>query len=326
VTTQPPIPPAPTASSAPEPKDPVSVTAPLREWGALLSVVATLGLLFFALIALLVDSGPGGLGGFSERANATFDDFVQPVTVFLPLFAVLLATHIKPAVPKAKLITLLAMIGYGVAALLGLITMFTAFINTVGLDLPGATLHAFLALFIRLVWLALLAFAGFVVLRVYLGAYVVPKPKPAPAVYPGYPQQGYPGYPAAQGYPQQGYPQQGYQPGYQQPAYPTQAYQPQPGYPSGYQPAAQPPASGPYPTYPVNPPSSSPPAQQAPWSAPGEAAPSSGAPSSAPSSGAPSGGVPVDNGLGQGGNDHTQALPPRPPAGQPGEEPTQRWG
>jgi hypothetical protein len=161
------------AAPAAEQKDPVAITAPLREWAALLAVIAPMALQFFALIVLLFDNAPfGGLGGsFSDRANATFGDFVSPLTIFLPLVGVLLATHVKPPVAKAKLITLLAMIGYGVAALMGLVTMFATFIHTVGLDLPGTVLHSFVTLLARLIVLGVLAFAGFIVVRVFFGAY-----------------------------------------------------------------------------------------------------------------------------------------------------------
>ena len=382
MTTQPPIPSAPTASPATEPKDPVSITAPFREWAALLLVVATAALLFLALIGLLLTNN--GLGGFGDRANLYYESFVSLATILLPLAGVLLATHIKPVAGRAKVVTLLALIDYGFAALMGLVCLLAGFVQSIS----GAAVNSFVTLLTRLVWLALLAFAGFVVLRVLLGAFVVPKPAPAPTGYPGgYP--GYPGYPGAQGYPQQqpgqGYPQQGYpQPGYPQPqpgyptqgyqhaGYPTQAYQP-PAAPAPApfaQPSSGPPVSAPYPSYSVTPPSSAPPAEgvssappgyppsaypasgQPAWGAPGgepasppsSAAPSSAAPSSAaPSSGGPSSGGPfgaapagqhaaggpADNGLGEGG-DRTQALPPRPaggqPSGQPGDEPTQRWG
>src|SRR5256886_8797056 len=149
VTTQPPIPTHPAAPAA-EQKDPVAITAPLREWAALIAVIAPLALQFFTLIVLLFDSAPfAGLGGsFSDRANATFGDFVSPLTIFLPLVGVLLATHVKPPVAKAKLITLLALIGYGVAALLRLVTMFAAVLHPVGLDLARTGLPSVVTLLI----------------------------------------------------------------------------------------------------------------------------------------------------------------------------------
>ena len=52
MTTQPPIP-THMAAPAVEQKDPVAITAPLREWAALLAVIAPLALLFFTLIVLL---------------------------------------------------------------------------------------------------------------------------------------------------------------------------------------------------------------------------------------------------------------------------------
>src|SRR5205823_12929932 len=92
VPTQPPIP-THMPAAAVEHKDPVAIAAPLREWAALLAVIAPLALLFFPLIVLLFDNAPfGGLGStFSDRANATFGAFVSAVTIFLPLVGVLLA-------------------------------------------------------------------------------------------------------------------------------------------------------------------------------------------------------------------------------------------
>ena len=97
----------------------------------------------------------------------------------------LLATHVKPAVPRAKLITLLALIDYAFAGLLGVITLFIAFLHQVTTD--GQLVSGFLTLLERLVWLVVFAFAAFVALRVYLGAYVVAKPKLPPGTYGGYP-------------------------------------------------------------------------------------------------------------------------------------------
>jgi hypothetical protein len=270
VTTQPPSPSAPAASPAAQTKDPVAVTAPLREWGALLLVVATAAFLLFALVDMvLAPDGSARFGvtpGFAARADAHFGDFVGLVTTFFPLVAVLLATHPKPASARAKLITLLALIDYGVAGLLGLISVFVAFFHQVTGDL---VVSGFLGLLERLVWLAVFAFAGFVTLRIYLGAYVVPRPKPVPGVY-GYPT--YQGYPQQAGYPQ-GYPQQGYPP-----QYPAAA-----GYPTGGYPVQQPPApaptsvppSTPYPAYAVTPPSSAPPADQVPSAPPATPYPTS---------------------------------------------------
>jgi hypothetical protein len=364
VTTQPPIPSAPTASPSGEQKDPVAITAPLREWGALLLVVATAALLFFNLIdVVFVEVSLDRFGPFNDfgfRAQERFGNFVEPLTIFAPLVAVLLANHVKPAVPKAKLITLLAVIDYGVTILLGVILLLAGFIKIVGLSgTDGAVLYAFITLLIRLILLGLAAFAGFVVLRVFLGAYQAPRPALGgyPG-YPGYPQQGYPQQP---GYPQQGYPTSQYpQPqaySQQTSGYPAQGYPQQQSYPGYGQPvaaqpvAAQPvtpppssaPPSTPYPAYSVTPPSSAPPADPVTSAPPAPAAPSYpaqpypaqptwGTHSDTPAPPAPPAGSDLSSrepatqpgGLGDEGGDRTQALPPRP--APPGEDPTQRWG
>src|SRR5205814_1338346 len=82
---------APAASPATPSKDPVSITAPFREWGALLLVVVTAVLLFLALINLLVSDTALAFG---VRAGAAFGSFAGLTTVLLPLLGVILATHI----------------------------------------------------------------------------------------------------------------------------------------------------------------------------------------------------------------------------------------
>ena len=153
MTTQPPIPSAQPASPVTPSKDPVSITAPLREWGALLLVVATAALLFLALIELLVTNS--GLN-FGDRANAFFGAFVGLEVVVLPLLAVLLATHVKPAVPKAKVITLLALIDYGFAALMGLIALLAGFVQSVS----GSAVDSFVTLLSRTVLPAWMAYSS----------------------------------------------------------------------------------------------------------------------------------------------------------------------
>ncbi len=328
MTTQPPIP-APSAAPAAENKDPAAITAPLREWAALVAVIATLAFLFFGLLDLFLGniSSYGGGGGFSDRALFDFGDFVGLHILLLPMIGVLLATHIKPPVRMAKLITLLALIAYGVSALFGLLCLAVGFFHTVG----TSAVPSFIQLFIKLIWVALVVFAGLIVLRIYLGAYTAPRPVAAPGGYPGYP--GYAGYPGAQGYPQQGgYPQQQAQGYPQQGGYPQQAqqypgYGQQTGYP-GYgqqpaqppQPSSAPPVSAPYPNYPSAAPSSAPPGEP----------PASGPPAWAPPGESGNPAAPGSGSHRDENNDFTQALPPRPPAGPSGgpsaEDPTQRWG
>ncbi|HKS98772.1 MAG TPA: hypothetical protein VJT31_04505, partial [Rugosimonospora sp.] len=275
MTTQPtdPAPNPPAPADRDKPVGPV--LAPYRELGAL-ALLGVNGLLiaFAVLSLLLVFVEDTRVTSFSGRANGQFDTYVGLVSIFFPLAAVLLATALKPAVPRARIVATGALLEYAVSALFGLVSLFAAFIQTVGLDYTGSILDAFLTLLSRLVWLVLLGFAAFLVVRVYQTLYVVPKPKPV-AVPPGYPP-GYPAYQAAYG---------------QSGAYPTvpgypQGYPQQQGYPQGYPPQAPgypPQGYGQYPTvgYPPEAGSPYPPAQTG-WAAPPAATPTSAPPAQAP--------------------------------------------
>jgi hypothetical protein len=126
--------------------------------------LGTMGLFF------VVD---GWATGFGVRSAAAYGVFVAGlVPVGFPILAVLLATHVRPIVGRARLITLAAVIQYGVSAVLGLITFLGAFAND--LDSVRATLEGVLY---RLTWAGLLAFAGMVTLRLWLGLFYVPKPR-----------------------------------------------------------------------------------------------------------------------------------------------------
>ncbi|MCP3783117.1 hypothetical protein [Micromonospora sp. A3M-1-15] len=258
------------------------LTKPLRELAALVLLGANAVLLFVGLLRLLVPVDD--YSTFSGRAGSTFFAFVGLESTVLPLLAVLLATHVRPVLPKAKLITLVALIEYAVSAVFGALTFL---IWMVGRLADGEVLDAFLGLLTRVAWLAVFAIAAFVVFKIWRTLYYVPKPKPQPGVYgqaqPGWPQQPGPGqpggYPAPGGYPQAGAPQQ----------------------PGGY------PQPGPY-----GPPQSAPPFNSAPPHAP-QSSPPFGAPQSSPPFGAP------QSGPAYGGAPH-----PAPPFGQPpSADPTQ---
>jgi hypothetical protein len=349
---------APAAAQSSE-KDAVQFTAPYRELAALILVGAASVLLFLAFVDLFVQFS-GWASEFGNRADRDFDGFVGLLTIVLPLGAVLLATHVKPVVKQAKLITLVALIDYGVAALFGIITLFASFIHGVQgqFGQSGSFRDSFIVLLARLVMLGLLAFAAFLVWRVWQGVYAVPRPAPQsygygqpgvygqpggygqPGVYgqpgqPGQPGYGQPGQPGVYGQPgQPGYGAYG-QPGYGQPGYGQPAGY-QPGYPGGYQapggspaapgtpaaPASTPPATSPYQSYP--------PAGQYGAGSPGS--PAWTTPAGTPGPGEP----PAGNGP-ETGYDRTQVIPPaddrregeRPPSSESGQEPngpTQRWG
>ncbi|SBT52138.1 hypothetical protein [Micromonospora auratinigra] len=271
------------------------VTKPLRELAALVLLGANAVLLFVGLLRLLVPTDD--YSTFSGRAGSTFFVFVGVESAVLPLLAVLLATHVRPALPRAKTITQIALGEYALAALFGALTFL---IWVVGRLADGEVLDAFLGLLTRVAWLAIFGTAALVVVKVWRALFFVPKPKPQPGVY-GQPPQGWPqqqgGYPGQPG----GYPVPG------QGGYPSAGQPHQPGGPG---------APGQY-----GPPQSAPPFNPAPQSAPPFGAPQS-APQSAPPFGAPHPAPP----FGQPPSvDPTQAIPRQPAEfGQPGPQDTDR--
>ncbi|WP_174537878.1 hypothetical protein, partial [Micromonospora chalcea] len=221
---------------------------PLRELAALVLLGANAVLLFVGLLRLLVPVDD--YSTFSGRAGSTYFSFIGLEATVLPLLAVLIATVILPVVPKAKLITQVALVEYAVSAVFGALTFL---IWLVGRLADGQVLDGFLGLLTRAAWLAIFAVAAFVVFKIWRTLYYVPKPKAQPGVYgqpqPGWPQQpGQPGgYPGPGGYPQQ--------PG---PGYP-QAGSPPPGWPQQPGQYGQPQSAPPFNTAPPHAPQSGPP-------------------------------------------------------------------
>ncbi|MCZ7425632.1 hypothetical protein O7607_07805 [Micromonospora sp. WMMA1949] len=280
---------------------------PLRELAALVLLGANAVLLFVGLLRLLV---PVDYSTFSSRAGSTYFAFIGLEATVLPLLAVLIATVILPVVPKAKLITQVALVEYAVSVVFGALTFL---IWLVGRLADGEVLDAFLGLLTRVAWLAIFGIAAFVVFKIWRTLYYVPKPKAQPGVYgqpqPGWPQQPGQGYPGAGGYPQQpgqGYPQAGSPP----PGWPQQ----QPG------PYGQPQSAPPFNTAPPHGPQSGPPSADpqagSPYAGP-QQAPQYGSPQSAPFGQPPSA-------------DPTQAIPrqsaePGAPSPAADDERTQRF-
>ncbi|MQA26085.1 MAG: hypothetical protein GEU94_11570 [Micromonosporaceae bacterium] len=254
-----------------------------------------------------------GEGDFTSRAIAL--NMAGLVVLGLPLIAVLIATHVSPMLPQGKVITLIALVELGVAALFTLVAKGAQVV--VLLEHPTARSLIDFLLGV-LVDFSLIGIAIFLVLRVFTGEYL----KPAQPAYAGYPQQQYGGqpYPQQQAYGHQGataqqaagaaaaataaqagyaqqaaYQQQAQQAGYGQQAgyaqqaqygYPQQAQQPQQSA-AGYQTSA---------TYGQT----AAPTSAAPTSSP----PTSGAPaSSPPTSGAPAAGGQVYGGQQQAGQE-----------------------
>ncbi|MFD6609475.1 hypothetical protein ACFWD1_11340 [Micromonospora chalcea] len=287
---------------------------PLRELAALVLLGANAVLLFVGLLRLLVPVDD--YSTFSGRAGSTYFSFIGLEATVLPVLAVLIATAILPVVPKAKLITQVALIEYAVSAVFGALTFL---IWLVGRLADGQVLDGFLGLLTRAAWLAIFAVAAFVVFKIWRTLYYVPKPKAQPGVYgqaqPGWPQQpGQPGgYPGPGGYPQGGVPQQ---PGQ---GYP-QAGSPPPGWPQPGQ-YGQPQSAPPFNTAPPHAPQSGPPFAD-PQSAPQPGSPFAG-PQQAPQYGSPPFGQPPSA-------DPTQAIPrqsaePGAPSPAADDERTQRF-
>ncbi|WP_405113585.1 hypothetical protein OG559_06955 [Micromonospora sp. NBC_01405] len=311
------------AAPAPHPATPArQLTNPLRELIAFVLLGANAVLLFVGLIQLLA---PTDYSTFYSRAGSSFFSFAGLEATVLPVLAVLLATHVAPVVPRAKLITQVALGQYAFGALLGALTLL---IWTVDRLAKAEVLDAFLGLLTRIAWLAIFATAAFVVVRVWRALYFSPKPKPAPGVYgqpqPGWPQQ--PGQPGPQGGwapqgQQGGWPDPGHQAGYPAPNQPNQPGgqfgqygQPgQPGPAAGQygQPGQQTPpfapapqSAPPYSAPPFTPPQSAPPFTPAPQSAP-PSTPLYSAPPFTPPYSAPPFGQPPSA-------DPTQAIPRQP--------------
>ena len=215
----------------------VRLTKPLRELAALILVGANALLLFVGLIDLTVPAFRDDT--FSRRAGDAIFDFVGFPAIALPLLAVVLATHIHPALRQAKTITVAAAVEYAVSGVFAVIALLGWLVG----GLVAAEFRAlFTGLLVRVAFLSMFAVAAFAVFRIWRTLYYVPRPKPQPGGFgqpqpygqPGSPQPG--GYPQAYGqwpgrpttYGQPIVPGQetvpaGYQPGYGQPGHPAPA-------------------------------------------------------------------------------------------------------
>jgi hypothetical protein len=161
----------------------------MRQIAATALLVGNAVFLFLACsdLVLVVEGWATGFGG---RSEATFGTFAGPVSIALPLLAMLLATHISPPLPAARSILLVALGEYVVSAVFGAITYLGAFAN--GLFGVRATFDGLLS---RAVWLAFLTIAATAVYRVYRALYrPVPARDHARPVY-GRPYPGQPSYP-----------------------------------------------------------------------------------------------------------------------------------
>jgi hypothetical protein len=307
------------------------ITKPWRELIALVLVGANAVLLFVGLIDLLVPYSANV--GFSSRAGGSFFDFVGIEAIVLPLLAVLVATHLKPPVPRAKLVTQVALAEYAVSAVFGVIALLAWLFGSL---VDGEVRAAFTGLLVRIAYTGIFAAAAFLIYKVWRTLYYVPRPKPQPGVYgapAGYPpagpgpqgqgpHQGQPGYGAPYGQP--GYPPPpaypGAAPGLGGPAAPGQAPGATPGQsqPGAFPPPAGPTASAEPATWPPVPTGGTPQATQTITAPP--------APATAPGVDSPT--APINTAEGE----RTQVINPAsqqpsagsapPPAATSGDEPT----
>ncbi|SCE72255.1 hypothetical protein [Micromonospora mirobrigensis] len=246
---------SPDESASTDPTPARRLTEPLREPAALALLGANAVFLFVGLLRLLV---PNQYGDVTVRADFAYSLLVGLNAALLPLLAVLLATHVRPVLPHAALITKVALGEYAVSGVLGALTFL---IWLVGRLAEGEVFDALLGMLTRAGWLILVAVGALVVWKVWSTLYRVPRAKPQPGMY-GQPQPGWPQQPT--GWPAPGQPAGPYAPGqYGQPApaQPGPQYgQPYPGQPGGGpQPAhpappfGQPPSADPTQTIPRQP-------------------------------------------------------------------------
>jgi len=138
----------------------------LREPAALAAVVFAGLVLLSAVINLLVPPSVNGISEpFANRALGEVTQFLDVTVAAAAAYAVYLANHVSPALAKARLITLAALIELGVALLFGVVTAlalwgadgepgeskFLSFLVAIG----SAAVVAVAGLFVWLTWQAL---------------------------------------------------------------------------------------------------------------------------------------------------------------------------
>lgn len=140
-----------------------SVASPraLGAW-ALLGYVALF--LFFAFFRWIL---PGG--SFSGRsAGAEFRSLFE---MAMPLVAVLLAVYVNPPLPGARIMAGIAVVEYAISLFFGLVTLLIGLGAVLdGVNNPHDMMNALAYLVLGAASLVLIAIAGYVCLRAFLGA------------------------------------------------------------------------------------------------------------------------------------------------------------
>ena len=138
----------------------------LREPAALAAVgFAGLALLVAVVNLLAPPSSDGVSEPFANRAYDQVTSFLDVVVAAAAVYAVYLANHVSPALPKARLITMAALGEAGVAVLFGVVTALAQF-GVDGVSFEGKFLHflaaigagavvAVAALYVWITWQAL---------------------------------------------------------------------------------------------------------------------------------------------------------------------------
>ena len=118
----------------------------LREPAALAAVVFAGLTLLVAVINLLAPPSSNGVSEpFGNRAHDQVGAFLDVVVAVAAAFAVHLANHLTPALAKARLITLAALVEMGVALLFGVVTALAQF-GADGVDGEGKLLTFLMAI------------------------------------------------------------------------------------------------------------------------------------------------------------------------------------
>ena len=276
---------------------------PLRDLAAYALAGLPAVLLFVAVVDLFGDD-------FARRTQYSFGSFVNLVTIFFPLAAVLLAVGVKPAHPKARLVVTAALVEYAVAAFFGVVFGVLFGVSNIATDDAGEAFTEFLS---RAAWLAVFALAAYAVFQLWRGYFPSTKPQAHPGAYGPPPQYGQQPYGQAP-YGQQPYGQAPYG---QQPYGQVPPGQVPPGQvPPGQVPPGQfPPYGAPYPPQPGYPPPPQQPPAQPSWNQPPVPAP--------PISGMPYPGAPAPGAAVPGAPAPGAAVPGAPASGAPFSEPTQ---
>ena len=146
---------------------------PLRDLAANVLVAATAVMLFVAIIRLI----PGSGSGFGTRAQESFYSFVSLPTIVFPIAAVLLSLLVKPEHVHARLITVVALVEYAVAAAFAVLFGFLIGLIKIG-SYSGRL--AFEELLLRVTWMLVFAVAAYATYRIWRNLFYTPKPKPEP--------------------------------------------------------------------------------------------------------------------------------------------------